>query len=76
VSPHLLVVSRAARIGIDPKEAAAAAATDSRLSDSVGLMFGFKADLTLPNLILLRSCPCYSEGTISVKWLMDVNCIM
>jgi hypothetical protein len=44
--PHLLNGSRAVRIGIDPKETAATAG--SRLSDSLGLMFGFKADLTLP----------------------------
>jgi len=46
VSQHKLIVSRAVRIGIDPEEAAAA--VGSRLSDSLGLMFGFKADLTLP----------------------------
>jgi len=50
MSQHRLNVSPAARIGIDPEEAAAAVGL--RLSDSLGLMLGFKTDLTLPYLTL------------------------
>lgn len=71
MSQHQLYVSRAARIGIDPEEAAAA--VGSRLSDSLGWMFEFKTDLTLPYLTLWRSCSCYNDRMVSIRWLVDVS---
>lgn len=68
--------NRAARLGIDPKEGGEQPLQQgSQLSDSLGLMLRFKADITLPCVILLRDRITVYDGKLGFgKWPLDVSC--